>query len=181
MNRPTSLLTLAAAALLAGCVVLPQPPRPPSPPQPPWSGQPQQPGLADALHTRPLLTVRFGTISVSPEPIVVSLRDLKEPIVWRLPEGHRFPAEGGIEFLGIVVGAGGKPVPPSQESLKDPSPRLDRQGRQALECRVQGDDRREFACRFTARAMPGVYRYVIRVIDKAGRTLEWDPSMFAMD
>lgn len=139
---------------------------------------------ANQLHTNPVLTVRgSGFISVAPEPIVVSIRELRNrgtPIAWRLPEGFRFAAEGGIEIVGVVVDGQGNPVKPDPK-IKDPNPRVSREGRNAFTCQINDKDRGEFSCRFSDRAVPGIYRYNIRAVDSAGKPVESDPTIFAMD
>jgi hypothetical protein len=174
MRMKKLVLTLVAAAALSAC-----------------SHKPDvvNDRLANLLHTNPVLTVRGptpGFISVSPEPIVVSIRELgkgagAKPITWRLPEGFRFAAENGIEVLGVVVDGQGNPVRPDPKVLKDPNPRLSREGRNALSCQINEKDRGEFSCRFSDKAVPGIYRYNIRAVDSAGRPVESDPSVFAMD
>ena len=142
---------------------------------------------ASQLHTSPVLTVRGpGFISVAPEPIVVSLRELgkganAKPVTWRLPAGFRFAAENGIEIVGVVVDGQGVPIKPDPKVNKDPNPRISREGRNALACQISEKDRSEFSCRFSERAVPGMYRYNIRAVDSAGRPVESDPSIFAMD
>ncbi|MCW5635406.1 MAG: hypothetical protein KIT17_18860 [Rubrivivax sp.] len=137
--------------------------------------------LGDALHARPVLTVRQGVISVSPEPVTVYLSTAKDPIVWRLPGGFSFPADG-ITILGQVVDAQGRGVPPNERALKDPGLRVQPEGRTAFACRLNESNRQEFACEpVKGRAAVGVYRYAIRVIDKDGKRIEWDPNIFAMD
>ncbi len=165
MNR-LLLAALAATFVMTGCSLHPRhhDPRP-------------GPGTtsADALHTQPLLTVREGIISVAPEPIVVSISELRkknQPIVWRLPAGYRFQ-KLGIEVLGVL--------PPTLEALKNTTLVPNPVGKAALECQAVEKDEQAFACRFTERAVKGVYRYAIRVIDPAGKPIDWDPSVFAMD
>ncbi|MBL8323466.1 MAG: hypothetical protein JNJ89_00755 [Rubrivivax sp.] len=142
--------------------------------------------LANELHTNPVLTVRSGFISVAPEPIVVSMKELgrgpnAKPMTWRLPAGHRFAAENGIEILGVVVDGQGNPVKPDPKVFKDPNPRISREGRAALSCQINDKDRSEFSCRFTDKAVVGIYRYNIRAVDPSGKPVESDPSIFGME
>jgi len=163
-------LALVAAAALAACSHHPH-------------GVTDQ--QANQLHTNPVLTVRGpGFISVAPEPIVVSIKELRNrgtPIVWRLPEGFRFVAEGGIEIVGVVVDGQGNPIKPDPKVSKDPNPRISREGRGAFTCQINDKDRGEFSCRFSERAVPGIYRYNIRAMDSTGRLVESDPYVFGME
>ena len=137
--------------------------------------------LGDALHEQPVLTVRDGVISVAPEPITFYPSQAKGPIVWRLPDGYTFPADG-IVILGQVVDAQGRSVPPTTQALKDPGLRVQPAGRAAFSCRLNESNRREFACEAVkGRISRGVYRYAIHVLDKDGKRIESDPNVFAMD
>ena len=145
--------------------------------------------VADALHANPVLTVRGqGVISVAPEPIVLNLKEQKVPIVWHVPSGFTFPVRGGkegkdgIEILGLVVDGQGRPVRPGPEALKESELGLNREEARAFKCAATNPDRTTFACEVDQRLVKiGVYRYVIRVLDKNGKLIEWDPSIFSMD
>jgi hypothetical protein len=174
-------LALVAAAALGACSHHPHGP----------SGR-----MADALHANPLLTVRGpGLISVAPEPIVLSLKQQKEPIVWRAPAGFTFPSKDnrdakdpknqkdGIEILGLLVDSQGRPVPPGPEALKESGLAVQAEGSRAFSCKIANQERTAFACSVNTDLVvkSGVYRYAIRLLDKDGKLIEWDPNIFGMD
>lgn len=144
---------------------------------------------ADVLHSNPLLTVRGpGLISVAPEPIVLYLKELKAPIVWRLPAGFTFPVRSekggrdGIEILGLVIDGQGRAVPPGPEALKETGLGLAREEARAFKCEPANKEQTEFACVVEPTLVKkGVYRYAIRVLDKDGKLIEWDPNIFGME
>ena len=164
MNKTLGAMA-AAAALLAGCS----------------SHHHHMHRLGDALHSRPLVTVRQGIISVAPEPIVFSIKEQRGPIVWNAPAGFTFPGNG-IEILGQVVDREKRPVPPDVRVLKDPTLSVDPQGKRAFDCRANEKNREEFSCQPVAGVVQrGVYRYVIRLLDKDNKVLDSDPSIFPME
>jgi hypothetical protein len=145
--------------------------------------------MAEALHANPVLTVRGpGLISVAPEPIVLNLKAQKEPIVWRVPSGYTFPVKDGkegrdgIEILGLLVDSQGRPVPPGPDALKESGLALLREESRAFNCAPANKERTEFACAVNSSLVKkGVYRYAIRLLDKDGKLIEWDPNIFGME
>jgi hypothetical protein len=146
---------------------------------------------AEALHANPVLTVRgSGLISVAPEPIVLRLAEQKEPIVWRLPSGFTFQVKGrkvdkeekeerdGIEILGLVVDSQGRPVAPGPDALKESGLDLKADEARAFRCAPANAERTAFACQVDQRLVKkGIYRYAIRLRDKSGKRIEWDPTI----
>jgi hypothetical protein len=120
-------------------------------------------------------------ISVAPEPIVVFYKQRREPLVWQLPEGYRFARDGGIQFLGVIVGADNVPLRPTQDLVKDPKPRLNADGAKHFACTTDAKVGREVRCELTDNVVRGAYRYAIRVEGPDGKTIVWDPTVFAMD
>lgn len=165
-----TLATLAAGALLmAGCATHDH-------------GARHAQQLERLLHSRPLVTVRYGVISIAPEPIVIHLKEVKGPLVFQLPEGYRFPAKApGIEFLGVIIGENGQPQKPSQDLVKEPRPRLNVEARRHFLCTTDDKTYREVSCQVTSSVLRNaVYRYTIRVEGPNG-TITWDPNVFSMD
>lgn len=136
------------------------------------------PRMADRLHSKPLITVRLGIVSVAPEPIVVDLRDEKASISWQAPVGHTFRGKG-IEILGIMADAEGRPIPPDPEQLKKPNVRTLPEGqRSAFDCKVSAT---EVVCAPVAGVVRrGVYRYAIRLLDKDQKPVDGDPYIIPM-
>jgi hypothetical protein len=141
--------------------------------------------LGDQLHVTPLVTAPFGygIVSISPDPIVLDLKAKEPKITWLAPEGFTFPIDQrdrGIEIVGLVVDADGKSVDlrRSPNALKAPG------------LRIRPGTAEHFKCSHaptTVTCVPvqvvkgGVYRYVIRVRDKAGNQLVGDPSVIPME
>lgn len=138
--------------------------------------------LGDRLHQRPLITVKAGIVSVSPEPVVFQRSQSKGEIVWRLPAGYSFP-DNGIEIKGLLVNKDRLAVKPDQYALMAPGLDVDASGKRAFDCQVNKTDQQEFKCEAAAAGYRiGVYRYMIRVVDDSTkRRIEWDPNIFAID
>lgn len=135
--------------------------------------------LAERLHQRPLVHVKAGLLSVSPEPVVLQAGAGDRSIAWQLPAPALFEG-AGIVVLGRLVDARGEPVPPTQKALETPGLKIDGTQREAFACRVS-EDRRQVSC--TSSGKPGargVYKYQIRVLHE-GKTLLWDPNILHLD
>lgn len=161
-----SLSIAVAAAVLAGCA----------------SHEHHTRRLGDQLHSTPLVTAPFGygIVSVSPEPIVLNLR-VKEPkVTWSAPEGFTFSTDQktrGIEILGLVVDAKGEPVNlrTNPNALKDASPNVREGSSSHFRCDVA--ERQATCVPGVGLVKNGVYRYVIRLRDKAGNLIVGDPHV----
>ncbi len=163
--KKTLSAAVLSAAVLAGCSV----------------HQHHTRDFADQLHSRPVLTVRHGVISVAPDPIVIKKSELKGPITFLAPEGYTFPATNGIEFLGLVTDRQGNPVAPDPRELKNSAFELQTEAKNAFNCRAS-EDRRQFVCDVVAeRLKKGIYRYAMRLQDSSGKPIESDPSVFSME
>lgn len=164
MKKAIGLAVMVSAALLAGCA----------------SHEHYMQRLTERLHSKPLLTVRSGVLSVAPDPIVFKFREPNAAISWQAPAGFTFPADG-IEVLGIVVDGEGRPIPPSPPALKAPNLRTQAGGKEAFRCESV-DKGREFTCRPVAGAIrQGVYRYAMRLVDRDQKRIEGDPYVFGIE
>lgn len=154
-------VAVAAALMLAGCA---------------WHERRAQ-KLGESLHTAPLLTVRYATVSVAPEPIVLDLKK-ESRITWRAPAGYTFPKDAkGIEFLGLVLDAKGEPL----------DLRADPNALKAGGLKTREGTGSHFQCSVTAAeatCVPAagivknrVYRYVIRLLDDKGAQVVGDPHV----
>lgn len=162
----TTVLAVAAAAVLGGCSM----------------HHAAHHDRTDGLHHRPLITVRAGTISIAPEPVVLLRGRDQGRIVWSAPPGYTF-ADDGIEIKGRVIDRAGAPVRPNHLALAQPGLGLDPGAAKAFACELERKERRSFSCTVRDPAAPpaGVYRYHIRLRAADGSRLDWDPSIFAMD
>jgi hypothetical protein len=158
-----------AAAFLAGCA----------------SHEQKLRSLGDTLHSTPLVTAPFGygIVSVAPDPIVLNLRAKEPKVTWLAPDSFTFPNDQkgrGIEILGLVVDANDRPVDlrANPDALKAPG------------VRVRPGTNEHFRCTYSASLVTcvpgqvvkyGVYRYVIRLRDKAGNQLVGDPTVIPME
>lgn len=135
--------------------------------------------LAERLHRRPLVHVKAGLLSVSPEPVVLHTGVGDRSIAWQLAAPAQFEG-AGILVLGRLVDSRGEPVPPTQKALETPGLKIDGTQRQAFACRVS-EDRRQVTCTPTGKpGARGVYKYQIRVLHE-GKTLLWDPNILHLD
>lgn len=167
MYRPITRATLAALALsLGGCGLMHR--HPGAPPQ-----------MGEQLHQRPLVHVKAGIVSVSPEPVVVHTSAGDQAVTWRLPAGTRFDGVG-IVVLGRVLDAKGEPAPPTQKTLETPGLKVDERAREAFTCQVAADQQ-SVTCKPSGKpGMRGVYKYQIRVVHQ-GKPLAWDPNILHLD
>lgn len=167
MKTPVAMA--AAALLLGGCGLFPHPAH----------HAHHLDRLAAELHQRPLVAVKAGLVSISPEPVVLHTSAGDKAITWRLPEGTRFDG-AGIVVLGRVVDAKGEPLPPTQKGLEAQGTRVDERARDAFTCQV-GADQRTATCRPNARpGARGIYKYQIRVVHQ-GQLITWDPNILHLD
>jgi hypothetical protein len=134
----------------------------------------------DQEHMRPAVTVRYGVLAVSPEPIAFNRLKDNGPITFQAPEGYTFP-RNGIEFLGLVVDRNNNPVEPNPKALKDAGFDLDPEGRKAFDCRYDDKNPREIACQATSAVKKGIYRYLMRVRAADGKVIDSDPHVFSME
>lgn len=135
--------------------------------------------LGAMLHERPLVYVKSGVISVSPEPVVLHPGAGDKGITWRLPRGTSFDGPG-IVVLGRLVDAKGEAVPPTQRALETPGLKVDERQRDAFACTV-AEDRQSVRCSPTGKpGSRGVYKYLIRVLHD-GKPLSWDPNILHLD
>jgi len=151
---------LVGALVLAGCSMVPHGPQ------------------ASGGHERPALSLRYGVLAVSPEPVVIMKTD-RSPLTFSAPAGTTFP-RNGIEFLGLVVDRNGNPVPPDPKALKDSAFDVNPDGRKAFDCRFDEKKPTEIVCTPTGALAKGVYRYAMRVL-KDGKLIESDPHVFSME
>jgi hypothetical protein len=128
------------------------------------------------LHVRPLITVNRDILSIAPEPLV--MQPGQDDIVWRVPRGYSFPANG-ITVKGRLLDKDRKPVRPSQAAVTAAG-ELDVEAARAFACSIDAADKQQFRCRVDPKLKPGgVYRYFIRVqVDGSSQVLEWDPNIF---
>lgn len=136
------------------------------------------PGTA-AQHFNPVVSVRDGQISVSPDPLVFAKGE-RGPIVWRLPPGLQFAEKGGVTIDGEVPLAGADRKSKATEwqgRAKFFSGQLLPQ-EEIVGCRLV--TAREFSCD-NRNTRAGVYRYTLRVIDDKGVSIVWDPTVMNND
>ncbi|MFO1327215.1 MAG: hypothetical protein U1F56_07640 [Rubrivivax sp.] len=147
-------------------------------------GQGHEQWMGERLHREPLVFVKAGLVSVSPEPVVLQTgpagaASTPPVITWRLPEGTRFDG-AGIVVLGRLVDAKGEPVPATQKGLEAQGTRIDERARDAFTCQV-GADQRSATCRPNAKpGARGIYKYQIRVVHQ-GQLITWDPNILHLD
>lgn len=166
MTIRTAAVLTGLAITLAGCSLLP-------------GHRPHTQQLGERLHQRPLVFVRGGALSVSPEPVVFQGSAGDKDITWRLPPGTRFDG-AGIVLLGRVVNAKGEAVPPTHRSLELEGLRTDKRLAGAFACQVAADQQ-SASCRPAPDGAPrGVYKYEIRVVHQ-GQRLTWDPHILHLD
>ena len=162
----TPVVIVAAALLLGGCGWMPHHEHPIE-------------HLGAQLHQRPLVVVKGGLVSVSPEPVVVQPSAGDRAVTFRLPPGTRFDG-AGIVVLGRLVDAKGEPLPPTQKTLESTGGKLDERAREAFACRVAADQQSATCTPGGKPGARGVYKYQIRVVHQ-GRLLTWDPNILHLD
>ncbi|MEN9630878.1 MAG: hypothetical protein RJA10_4106, partial [Pseudomonadota bacterium] len=102
MRTTTAGLLVLTAALLGGCAMH-------------GHGPDHHARMAEQLYRMPLVTVKAGLISVSPEPLVLRRSEAADEIVWVLPPGLTFQ-KNGIQIEGLLRGANGEYLPPKQDA-----------------------------------------------------------------
>ncbi len=158
--KNSTLVVLTAAAVMAGCAQHHRPDH----------GQ----RFDSVIHERPLVTVKSGVISVSPEPLVFLKAQRDVRIQWELPRGLTFP-DNGIVIEGQVMDPTkrGEPLSPSAQAHKVVGP-INREQQEIVDCK-RGEDRQTFSC-LNRHTKPGVFRYTIRAIVD-GKVVESDPTL----
>ena len=146
MNKSLPLALVAAAALLGGCVGHHMH----------HGGGPGGPmgPRGEAMHVNPLVSVKGGVVSVSPDPLVFLKGEKDVRITWRLgAQGLSFP-ENGIVIEG-----------PKQDEIVDCKP---------------GEGGRDFSC-LNRHSRPGTYKYTIRVLQDGKALKPLDPNIMNLD
>ena len=142
-------------------------------------GQGHEQRMGERLHREPLVFVKAGLVSVSPEPVVLSTVAGDKDITWRLPPGTRFDG-AGVVVVGRVRDSKNNPLRPEQKSLEETGTRVDDSGKSAFVCRVHADQQLATCTPQGKAAPPGVYKYLITVVHQ-GKTLSWDPNILHLD
>lgn len=169
MKRTAGLLALAAAltaALTAGCAM--------------HAHDPSHHGrMAEQLYRFPLVSVKAGLISVSPEPLVLRRSESVDEIVWTLPPGLSF-AKDGIRIEGLLLGRNGEPLPPRQDAHVTPDAKPDPRTAAHFRCEPRGAQ--QFACKVDrSQSRLGIYKYTIRVLQDGKALAPADPHIYHPD
>ncbi|MFT3817149.1 MAG: hypothetical protein QM750_05895 [Rubrivivax sp.] len=169
MNKRLPLALIAAAALLGGCAGHHMH----------HGGGPGGPGgpmgpRGEAMYANPLVTVKGGVVSISPEPLVFLASEKDVRITWRLGSaGLSFP-DNGIVVEGRVVGDVRR-----SSAAAAARQELDPKQDQIVDCK-RGAEGREFSC-LNRNTQPGRYKYTIRVLQDGKPLQPFDPEIMNLD
>jgi hypothetical protein len=151
MKRLLLLAAAFSAALLSGCSLLSKVVLPPP--------------------DKPEVLIVDGSISVLPEPLRFKTRGATV-IVWSLPSGYAFPANG-IVFEGEIV----SPLPidaPRREQQE--TIRVNRAQQEIVDCKPIANNTK-FQC-LNKNTRPGEYKYTVRVLENGRPLKPLDPHLY---
>lgn len=135
--------------------------------------------LSERLYQRPLVTLKAGILSVSPEPLVLRRSEATTDIVWSLPPGLSF-GKAGIAIEGLLLGRDDQPLPPRQDAHLAEGSKPDPSTRDHFRCAPRSE--REFACTVDKKAARvGIYKYTIHVRQGGKDLPPADPNIFHLD
>lgn len=135
--------------------------------------------MAEQLYRYPLVSVKAGLVSVSPEPLVLRRSEAVDEIVWTLPAGLSFAKEG-IRIEGLLLGRNGEPLPPRQDAHLSADARPDPRTAAHFRCEPRGVQ--QFACKVDrGQSRPGIYKYTIRVLQDGKALAPADPNIYHPD
>ena len=166
MRTTTAGLLALTAALLGGCAMN-------------GHGPGHHGRMAEQLYRMPLVTVKAGLISVSPEPLVLRKSEAGDEIVWNLPPGLTFQ-ERGITVDGLLRDAKGERLRPVQDAhvgvAAKPEPGTDKH----FKCEARG--RQQYVCKVDKKmSQVGIYKYTIRLMQDGKALPPADPSIYHPD
>jgi hypothetical protein len=166
MRTTTAGLLALTAALLGGCAMH-------------GHGPGHHAQMAEQLYRMPLVTVKAGLISVSPEPLVLRRSEAADEIVWVLPPGLTFQ-KNGIQIDGLLLGGNGEPLAPRQDAHVGVAAKPDPRSAGHFRCEPRGE--RQFACKLDKKqSRPGIYKYTIRLMQDGKALPPADPHIYHPD
>jgi hypothetical protein len=135
--------------------------------------------MSDRLYVNPLITVKAGIISVSPEPLVLRKSDAGDEIVWNLPPGLTFQ-DRGISVDGLLQDAKGERLRPNQDAHVGVATKLEPGSDKHFKCEVRG--KQQYACKVDKKvSQKGIYKYTIRLKQDGKDLPAADPSIYHPD